>query len=337
MQALGPIENNLEHNFSRVAVAKRLASAYKSQYENLFHIIPNYVEALPEIGPPLQPKAFVPLTVTAYALATLGSSQSLKAILKTSQSESLQPAEYLAQIGSRSLQSDDAFAQLSDVEQHTINQMFANFGTALAAFQSTIISKDSPFDLFAEKFIANQTRDPEFSFNARFGASEFAGLKIFLGQGQCTTCHTGPNFTDQQFHNIGLADLTKNGSINLGRSQGVMQVLRSPFNCKGNFLKLTKENQTESCLEESFINTESTEFVGAFKTPSLRNVAETAPYMHDGSFATLEDVLRHYNKLEATPAVGHREETLKPLNLNKKELEQLKAFLTSLSGQVSHQ
>ncbi|MGI9239301.1 MAG: tryptophan tryptophylquinone biosynthesis enzyme MauG, partial [Verrucomicrobiales bacterium] len=69
-----------------------------------------------------------------------------------------------------------------------------------------------------------------------------------------------------------------------------------------------------------------------FKTPSLRNVALSAPYMHDGRFATLHEVLDHYSELPGEPPLGHREETLVPLELSDREKDDLIAFLTSLSG-----
>src|SRR5690606_7831335 len=85
------------------------------------------------------------------------------------------------------------------------------------------------------------------------------------------------------------------------------------------------------------LETESFELVGAFKTPSLRQVARTAPYFHDGRAATLADVLTHYSELDATPAIGHREESLVPLKLTREEQDALIAFLNSLTGSEINQ
>ena len=71
---------------------------------------------------------------------------------------------------------------------------------------------------------------------------------------------------------------------------------------------------------------------GEFKTPSLRNIAKTAPYMHDGRFTTLQEVVNHYNAMNTTPPIGHREESLLPLELSNQEQTELISFLESLTG-----
>jgi cytochrome c peroxidase len=102
-----------------------------------------------------------------------------------------------------------------------------------------------------------------------------------------------------------------------------IQVLRSdPFNCPGQF----SDSRDDQCTEFKYMRT-GIELLGAFRTPSLRNLADTAPYMHKGQLKTLEEVLQHYN--EAPNAmIGHNE--AKPLKLSRKELNQLEAFLQTL-------
>jgi cytochrome c peroxidase len=108
----------------------------------------------------------------------------------------------------------------------------------------------------------------------------------------------------------------------------------SEFNCRGPFLK--PEAPSEACLEIPFIETEATEAVGGFKTPTLRNLKDTAPYGHDGRFPTLTGILLHYNHLNVPPAVGHTEESLVPLELSEVELKAMEAFLLSLQSPVSY-
>jgi cytochrome c peroxidase len=129
-------------------------------------------------------------------------------------------------------------------------------------------------------------------------ADERAGFDIFTGRGQCITCHGGPNFTDDRFHNTGV-----------GWRDG-------HFADEGRYA-ITSDDRDR----------------GAFKTPSLRNVAVTAPYMHDGSLKTLEAVVDFYSD------GGHRNPSqdprMRPLHLNDTEKRQLVALLKALTGSVS--
>jgi cytochrome c peroxidase len=104
-------------------------------------------------------------------------------------------------------------------------------------------------------------------------------------------------------------------------------VLADPFNCQGPH----GDDDTGSCAELEFVRT-GPELIGAMRTPSLRNLESTAPYMHKGQLATLAEVLEHYNK--APPAmIGHNEG--KPLDLGQRELQQLEAFLESLAAPLA--
>jgi cytochrome c peroxidase len=110
-----------------------------------------------------------------------------------------------------------------------------------------------------------------------------------------------------------------------GRATGVRQALAGEFNCTSKY----SDAKPEECSELRFATTEGEELVRAFKTPSLRDVAERAPYMHAGQIATLSDVVAHYDAAPRSP-MGHSE--LKPLRLNATQRRQLEAFLRTLSG-----
>jgi cytochrome c peroxidase len=110
-----------------------------------------------------------------------------------------------------------------------------------------------------------------------------------------------------------------------GRTTGVRQALAAEFSCTGEY----SDAKPEDCEELRFAVAEGEELVRAYKTPSLRNVVERAPYMHAGQIATLEEVVAHYDAAPASP-FGHSE--LRKLKLSRKEREQLVAFLRTLSG-----
>lgn len=150
---------------------------------------------------------------------------------------------------------------------------------ALAEFERTLISKDSDYD----RFIAGDKK--ALSKRAK------RGYDLFFGKAMCAECHKGPDFTDGDFHNIGLPITNDVG--------------RSKISIKG---KDTRK----------------------FKTPTLREVENTAPYFHSGQFEALEQVIAFYN---AGGGVDSFKDPLKkPLNLNEQEQEDLVEFLKSLSG-----
>ena len=156
---------------------------------------------------------------------------------------------------------------------------------ALASYVRTILDGNSRYDRYAN------------GDAGALSAEEKLGLAVFRGKGRCINCHAGPNLTDEQFHNTGIA--WAGGE------------LHDP----GRF---TVSNAAEDR--------------GAFKTPTLREVARTAPYMHDGSLATLEDVVDYYDK-GGNPNPG-LDSDLHPLHLTGEEKHALVRFLRSLSGVI---
>ncbi|MBL8794311.1 MAG: c-type cytochrome [Planctomycetia bacterium] len=155
----------------------------------------------------------------------------------------------------------------------------ARIGQALAAFERTIVSRDTPFDRYLQ---GNQQA---------LKPAALRGLKLFYGQARCFVCHQGPNFTDDEFHNIGIFD---DGRLEAGR-----------------------EAVTGKRADR-----------GKFKTPTLREIGQTAPYMHNGRFKTLAEVVQHYNFGGVTDeANDSRDEKLSVLYLNEDQVNDLVAFL----------
>jgi cytochrome c peroxidase len=152
---------------------------------------------------------------------------------------------------------------------------------------------------------------------------EVAGLRLFIGKASCVNCHNGPLLTNNGFHNTGVP--ARAGlPADRGRLAGADGVLRDEFNCRSRW-----SDARSKCPELEFLVTGDHVLERAFKVPSLRNVAERAPYMHAGQFSTLSEVIEHYNRAPKA-AAGHAE--LEPLHLSAQERRQIEAFLRSLSG-----
>lgn len=200
-----------------------------------------------------------------------------------------------------------------------LDRAFANVGKAIAAFERTIVPQKSRFDLYADAVSSGQPSDA-------LTAQELTGLKLFIGAGNCVNCHNGPLFTDNDFHNTGVPAVA-HLPPDTGRAGGVAIVQRDPFNCLGEF----SDAKPEVCTELTFMKSEGEELVRAFKTPSLRNVAARAPFMHAGQMASLADVVAHYSEAPLAPE-GHSE--LEPLDLSQEEQDALVAFLVTLSSEA---
>ena len=206
-------------------------------------------------------------------------------------------------------------------DREAVTKVFANIGKAIAAFEHLLLPTASRFDLYVESLVSGNHKT-----KATLSTDERAGLKLFMGKAQCINCHNGPLFTNQEFHNTAV--LSSPGSLpSKGRASAVHDVLADPFNCFGDF----SDTDPGECAELRFVRT-GDELIGAHKTPSLRNVSETAPYMHSGQLATFEEVFDHYNRAPAA-MVGHNE--AKVLSLGRQERNQLEAFLHTLTGPIA--
>jgi cytochrome c peroxidase len=201
-----------------------------------------------------------------------------------------------------------------------VTSVFVNIGKAIAAYERRVEYRASRFDTYVEALSA--TGGPPVNV---LTPDEIAGLRLFTGKANCTQCHNGPLLTNNEFHNTGIPAVPTLPA-DRGRFAGSSGVLNDEFNCRTKW-----SDAPGACRELEFMAVASHEQERAFKVPSLRNVAERAPYMHAGQLGSLADVLRHYNSAPTAPA-GHTE--LKPLKLNRRELRQLEAFLRTLSGGI---
>ena len=211
---------------------------------------------------------------------------------------------------------------MSAAEQEAVTHIYANMGKSIAAYERLLQPGASRFDAYVEAVLNN---DPK-KMQATFSPDEVAGLKLFIGEANCTQCHNGPLFTDNHFHNTGVPaapDLPPDS----GRAQGTKQVQTDEFNCLSQY----SDAKPDECAELRFITAEGEELLRAFKPPSLRNVVNRGPFMHAGQFATLTQVLTHFHTAPSAP-MGHSE--LHPLEVSEVEIEQLIAFLRTLDAPI---
>jgi len=215
------------------------------------------------------------------------------------------------------------FGTLPDLaDPDSIDRVFTNVGKVIAAYERLLMPGRARFDDYVDAVVANDTIAQE----ALLNPDEERGLKLYIGAASCTQCHNGPLFTNNEFHNTGV--LSYPGDVpDRGRIAGVREVLSTQFNCRSNY----GDAETKECAELEFSRS-GYEVMGAFRTPSLRNLENTAPYMHKGQLKTLADVLQHYSDAPLA-MIGHNE--AKPLELNRRELQQLEAFLGTLAAPLA--
>lgn len=296
-QALGPLESPMEHGGNRVQYAHLIYAdgIYRKQYEQLFGKMPD-----------LSNKQRFPTTASPTG-------------------------DHQAQDSWQSMATDDRKA---------INRIYANLGKAIAAYERKLMPAPSRFDRYVDDILKNNNAA---TGNETLTGDEIAGLRLFIGKAMCITCHQGPMFTNHEFHNVGTPDpkakkpahipgfiwlLMEKPKPDQGRYQGVLQALASEFNCLGEY----SDAGENDCAELTYVNNDHRTTLGAFKVPTLRNVARTAPYMHSGVFSSLTRVLQHYNVAPEAP-IGHSE--LTALGLTTQELAQLEAFLHTLDSPVN--
>jgi cytochrome c peroxidase len=321
---------------SRLGVLAQVQLQFRPLYEKAFGPWPTKLNDLADGGRPAATQLKLPLNIAAQGLATLGFFPLLNEILEHGTLEHTTPAvEFSRRAFTQSpvpAAWTSAFTALSPEVQTTANQAYAHIGQALAAYLTGLTSDDSPYDQFAARLL--QGRSPTDALGEGFGATELIGLKLFTGPGQCQHCHSGPRFSDGLFHNIGLPQ--HGPAIAVGRAAGLQVALADPFNCKGAFLAQPPANATSACRELRTATTSIAQVsdLGAFKTPSLRNVSKGSHYMHDGRFTSLTEVVHFFNAANTTPAVGARDALVQPIGFTTEEIAAVVAFLGALSAPV---
>jgi cytochrome c peroxidase len=190
---------------------------------------------------------------------------------------------------------------------------------AMAAFQESIVSGRTPFDEFRDALARNDARAM-----SRYPADALRGLLVFVGRGRCDACHAGPLLTSGGFHDVGTTPGPGAIAHDAGREAGLRKLKASPYNLLGRWND-DASRRTAARTKDAIAGEYD---VGGFRVPSLRNVALTAPYMHDGSVKALRDAARHF----AGPAhPGLANGPPPPLDgLTERETDDLVAFLRTL-------
>ncbi|MFQ5847268.1 MAG: cytochrome-c peroxidase [Candidatus Methylomirabilales bacterium] len=196
--------------------------------------------------------------------------------------------------------------------------LLKNAWRAIAAFERTLVQRDTPFDRYMQGDMA------------ALSAKAQQGLALFQGKAGCIQCHNGPFFTDQKYYNLGVPE-------NPAFTQDPFKQITFRFEqyAKGVPEDVYRKTKTDLGL---FYRAKRKEDMAKFRTPTLRYLKYTAPYMHNGVFATLEEVVDFYNRGggedQASKYFGIATKTTKvrKLHLTDQEKEVLLAFLDSLSG-----
>jgi cytochrome c peroxidase len=201
-------------------------------------------------------------------------------------------------------------------------QVAVDVAKALAAWQATLVSPRTPFDDFRDALARGDT-----AAAARYPVAAQRGLRLFVGEARCSVCHAGPIFSNGEFADAGVPFFVP-GGVDPGRHGGLQKLLASRMN------RLGPHNDAGAAdpraVATRHVIVEPRHF-GEFRVPGLRQLVHTAPYMHDGSLATIEGVVQHYSALDEERLHADGERILRRLDLTPQQAADLTAFLSSLS------
>lgn len=212
----------------------------------------------------------------------------------------------------------DAWSRMPQRDREQINLAFAAVGKVLAAYVETLQHQPGRFDKAVAALVDGQS-------TGEMSAAEQRGAKLFLDvdKTHCLRCHNGPALTNHGFHSIG----SQAHFLDLGRQLGLDAARVDLFNCTGAY-----SDARDNCAVSALASVPAEEFSAAFKVPTLRNLTYTAPYFHDGRFASLEEVMAFYRNPPGPEAGNHE---APPLALSDDEIIDLIAFLRMLSPEVN--
>lgn len=250
------------------------------------------------------------------------------------------------------LASRTAWYQIPEASRKAITSFYVNLGKSIEAFERTLLHRSTRFDRFAQQLISQsqaQTTINRRTFTTLeselLDQEEIDGLRLFLNDKKthCRNCHNGPRFSNSEFYDVGTGNFLGAG-LDLGRSFGLPAARLSEFNCLGIYSDVPEEKKHHQCqLSKVHADNESPFMLGAFKTPSLRELSLTAPYFHDGRVESLEGVIEHYRSMDSmikqqraqlnrSAAKLKKESDLPPFEISDQEANSLVAFLETLTA-----
>jgi cytochrome c peroxidase len=211
---------------------------------------------------------------------------------------------------------DAAWDNMDADDQEAVNVILANVGKALEAYQRQLIGGPSDFD----RFVAGD--------ETAMSAAAQRGFQLFVGGAGCADCHSGPLFSDQSYRNLGLEPTDGDR----GRYDIISAIAEDPFNGAGDYSDDTVAGQ--AFLDD--VEAQTDNLMGRFRVPTVRDAARSAPYMHNGSIATLDDLIDFYdaggNGIPNAQLAGDRDALIVPLNLTDDEKADLRAFIYALDS-----
>jgi cytochrome c peroxidase len=213
---------------------------------------------------------------------------------------------------------DGPWELMTTGDKDIVQVILANTGKALAAFERQLVSRNAPID----KYIAGD-------YTALSSAAK-RGLRLFIGKAACVDCHSGPQLSDQKFHNTGVPQIGPNlPRTDNGRYDDLARTLPNAWNAAGKYSDNADMGIAKLAGMELNDNLK-----GLFRTSMLRQIDKTGPYMHTGAYATLEDVVHFYNQGGGDANfAGTKSSAMVPLLLTPEEEGDLVEFLRTLTGE----
>jgi len=355
-QAVADNENGLTTNGNRLKTAWLISDLYRKTYEAVFVGTPLPMDAAATTAT-LQATLETDAAVAGQCKLVGGACAApCRSVTSTAGSVGCWPQFPLqgkpgkvmgCQSGDVTEPFGDAFDCMDPKDQKAITQVLVNFGKAIGAYEQTLITPGGAFDRWiADVAAGNGSTSTAIPFAAQRGA------RLFVGKAGCSDCHSTPLFTDNQLHNVGVDQVGVGVPLETDCPAGgvcdcapMTDTHAGPKNCIpwGAYDGIDKLQHNgfrrDSAWSDDPTDTSRMSYVkmpltpslvGAYRTPSLRNVALTPPYMHDGSMTTLEQVVWHYNTGGSANAPGSRAPELNPLYLSDGEQSDLVAFLKAL-------
>lgn len=343
-QAASVIEGAMGNN--RLHAAWTMATYYRAEYEAVFTDFPlPMTGTLADLTPTLEANGQCKLNgaCPAGCRSVQDSTTGATACWPRFPLDGKPGSKAGCQPGDTSEPFGDAYDCMDPADQLAATRVAVNFGKAIAAFEYQLVSRNSPFDHFVADLRQGYGDDSTaISSTAKYGA------RLFVTKAGCSDCHNTPLLSDGKFYNVGvpqvgegvptLADcpmggvcdcVTPKNCLPFGALDGNGKLRKSPFLRTSMWSDAPQDTSRQMYFDmpqDSFPK-------GGFRTPSLRDVALTAPYMHDGAYATLEEVVAHYDRGGDPQAVGSPAARIKPLYLSAREQAALVEFLGTLTGE----
>jgi cytochrome c peroxidase len=242
------------------------------------------------------------------------------------------------QPGSTTEPFSDAWDCMDPVDQKAATRVFVNFGKAISAYEQRLVSRDSAFDRFMAAGPKSDLLTP----------AQQRGARLFVGKAACVECHSTPLFSDSEFHNTGVPQVgvqvpteadcpagarcdcvAGKNCLPWGALDGLAKLRNNAFRRDSEW----SDDRTDASRQSYLQRPLTVDLEGAWRTPSLRDVELTAPYMHDGAYTSLEAVVHAYNLGGAWAGYsGERSVQVQPLSLTVDEEADLTSFLRTLTG-----